>query len=363
MNRNIPEQTNQSLIYFDNKDEKWIVNGLKEAKIILESSSFRTAKKDELDQDTSSFFLALSLAKEKDFPRLKKSFSRNFTPSKVLSYSKDYFKPVAFSLVRQLSGKHEINCFYDYVEPYCRQAIFRLLGIENDKGNEILASIKIAQRYFHQEGLSSIKGRFIYKMISNNIKEMLNDKSLISDHDSLIHNIQKDHSLYQKERVAFIFPFFEMLASKMTHELPFHLIIKLASHRVVQQRVRENPEELSKVVDEVARGLEGLMLTRFAKEDVEINGKQIKKGDKVVISITHTNKDNRVFKNSRLFNPWRLESKESLTFGAGEHRCLGKGIAIHLSMKAVQALIVVTEFIEPGGDIHHIRPLWKPFEK
>ncbi|TXK90257.1 cytochrome P450, partial [Parageobacillus sp. SY1] len=196
-----------------------------------------------------------------------------------------------------------------------------------------------------------------------NIEEMLNGKSLISDDNSLIHNIQKDHSLSQKEKVAFIFPFFEMLASKMTHELPVHLIIKIASHRVVQQRVREHPEELSKVVHEVARGLEGLMLTRFAKEDVEINGKQIKKGDKVAISITHTNKDNRVFKNPTSFNPWRLELKESLSFGAGEHRCLGKGIAIHLSMTAVQALIDVTEFIEPGGDIHHIQPLWKPFEK
>ncbi len=66
--------------------------------------------------------------------------------------------------------------------------------------------------------------------------------------------------------------------------------------------------------------------SRIALEDVVIRGQQIKKGERIIGSINAANRDSEIFKNSNEFDIFR-ESNTHISFGVGNHYCLGAHLA------------------------------------
>ncbi|MEZ5689655.1 MAG: cytochrome P450 [Caenibius sp.] len=68
-------------------------------------------------------------------------------------------------------------------------------------------------------------------------------------------------------------------------------------------------------------------MRRTATRDVEFKGKQIRKGDKVVLWYNSANRDESVFPDADRWNPERENARRHLSFGYGIHRCLGARLA------------------------------------
>lgn len=68
-------------------------------------------------------------------------------------------------------------------------------------------------------------------------------------------------------------------------------------------------------------------MRRTALQDVEVGGKQIKKGDKVVMWYYSGNRDESVFDAPDALNIMRPNVRKHLAFGFGVHRCMGLRIA------------------------------------
>ena len=86
------------------------------------------------------------------------------------------------------------------------------------------------------------------------------------------------------------------------------------------------PRTLEAIVEELLRFDAPLHLfTRFALEDVEIDGALIKRGERVGLLLGAANRDPRVFKDPDQFNPKR--PNPHLSFGAGIHFCIGAPLA------------------------------------
>ncbi|MGB5813079.1 MAG: cytochrome P450 [Polyangiales bacterium] len=89
------------------------------------------------------------------------------------------------------------------------------------------------------------------------------------------------------------------------------------------------------------------MLFRAAKEDCEILGYEIKKGDWVTVSPIVAHRDEAVFSRALEFDPDRYgPGREEdrvpfayVSFGGGRHRCLGSAFAI-LQMKTILAVLL-----------------------
>ncbi len=64
-------------------------------------------------------------------------------------------------------------------------------------------------------------------------------------------------------------------------------------------------------------------MRRTALEDIELGGKQIKKGDKVVMWYVSGNRDDTVIENADKFIIDRARPRQHLSFGFGIHRCVG----------------------------------------
>jgi cytochrome P450 len=64
-------------------------------------------------------------------------------------------------------------------------------------------------------------------------------------------------------------------------------------------------------------------MRRTALEDVELRGKVIKKGDKVVMWYVSGNRDDEVIAHANDFDIERENVRRHLSFGFGIHRCVG----------------------------------------
>ena len=93
-------------------------------------------------------------------------------------------------------------------------------------------------------------------------------------------------------------------------------------------KLREDPSLIDNMVAEVIRWQTPLShMRRTALEDVEMHGKTIKKGDKVVMWYYSGNHDENVFENPRQVKFDRPNGKSHLSFGFGIHRCMGLRVA------------------------------------
>jgi cytochrome P450 len=68
-------------------------------------------------------------------------------------------------------------------------------------------------------------------------------------------------------------------------------------------------------------------MSRVATRDVEINGKTIKKGDRVVMWYISGNRDEDVIENPNAYIIDRERPRHHMSFGFGVHRCVGNRVA------------------------------------
>jgi cytochrome P450 len=93
-------------------------------------------------------------------------------------------------------------------------------------------------------------------------------------------------------------------------------------------KLRANPALVDSMVPEIIRWQTPLpMMRRTALHDAELGGKQIKKGDKVVMWYLSGNRDEEAIDNPEAFIIDRARPRQHLSFGFGIHRCVGNRLA------------------------------------
>jgi cytochrome P450 len=101
------------------------------------------------------------------------------------------------------------------------------------------------------------------------------------------------------------------------------------------RKLRENPALLDSFVPEVIRWQTPLAhMRRTALQDFEFRGKQIKKGDKVVMWYVSGNRDETAIERPYEFLIDRARPRIHLSFGFGIHRCIGMRLA-ELQLKII----------------------------
>jgi cytochrome P450 len=94
------------------------------------------------------------------------------------------------------------------------------------------------------------------------------------------------------------------------------------------QKLRDNPDLIPNMVSEIIRWQTPLAhMRRTATRDTELGGKQIKKGDKVVMWYVSGNRDDTVIDRADEFLIDRANAKQHLSFGWGVHFCMGSRLA------------------------------------
>lgn len=92
-------------------------------------------------------------------------------------------------------------------------------------------------------------------------------------------------------------------------------------------KLKANPDLIPNMVSEIIRYQTPLAhMRRTALEDIELGGKQIRKGDKVVMWYVSGNRDEEVIDDPDAFRIDRARARHHLSFGFGIHRCMGNRV-------------------------------------
>ena len=100
-------------------------------------------------------------------------------------------------------------------------------------------------------------------------------------------------------------------------------------------KLRENPALIPSMVSETIRWQTPLAyMRRTAKRDVELRGKTIREGDKVLMWYVSGNRDEEAIENPNTYWIERPRVRQHLSFGFGIHRCVGNRLA-ELQLKII----------------------------
>jgi linalool 8-monooxygenase len=132
-------------------------------------------------------------------------------------------------------------------------------------------------------------------------------------------------------------------------------LITLAQFPAERAKLAADPRLLESGAAEIVRYVSPIMhMRRTAVADTELRGKNIRKGDKIILWYASANRDEEAFADPFRFDATRGEPGH-LGFGIGQHYCLGARLA------ELQLRLFFGEFLkrypkaEPSGPIRRMR--------
>lgn len=135
-----------------------------------------------------------------------------------------------------------------------------------------------------------------------------------------------------------------------------HSMLALIQHQDQLRKLQRDPSLIPAAVEEFLRWASPVYhFRRTATRDVELHGKTIREGDKVVMWFAAGNRDPEVFDEPYAFDVTRYPN-DHVTFGKGSpHFCLGNNLARLEIRLMFETLLPRLNGIELAGDVRRVR--------
>jgi len=220
-----------------------------------------------------------------------------------------------------------------------RDIVFDCVGIPKEEALEILATYTVSQRYLKHEGEQSPEGRYALQLALERIGEALGDRPRLSS--SFVRFLDEDATYTEEQKLYLVVPFFDMLVAEKTFELPIALAKALSEcpgqTPIVSSEVCDNQRNFDDYFHECARLLEGIQVQRTLRYS-HTSSKLNPSSPVVHLDISQANRDESVFTQAQQFCPHRKNVRQHLSFGKGEHACLGQSLVYTICRVMAHAL-------------------------
>ncbi|MEK4031220.1 cytochrome P450 [Pseudobacillus sp. FSL P4-0506] len=297
---------------------------------IVDNSNIQQSLTGSEEQTDSSLFLANSLnaIDEPDHRRLRILVSKAFTP-KYMESLRPRVQHIADELLDQVQEKGEMDLVKDYAYPLPINLISDMIGVPKEDRSKI---------HEWSEGISNGLGlgRLEPEVAGNlqafgdYIRQLVADKRK-SPNDDLINQLiaieEEGDRLNEDELISMV-----QLLIFAGHETTSNLIstgaLLLLDHPNQLEMLKADRSLVPSAVEELLRfnGPSTITGPRFALEDTELGGQQIKKGDVLLLLVKSANRDELQFTQPEELDITR-KIKRHLAFGHGIHMCLGAPLA------------------------------------
>lgn len=131
-------------------------------------------------------------------------------------------------------------------------------------------------------------------------------------------------------------------------------LLAFCEHPAAWHQLQDQPDGLRDAVEEILRWVSPIShFTRTATEDCEVRGVKIRAGDRVAIYFASANRDEEVFDDPFAFRVDRRPNPH-LTFGFGEHFCMGAHLA-RIELETIfRHLLARLEQFELAGSVERL---------
>jgi cytochrome P450 len=321
----------------------WLVTGREEMDYIsknpkLFSSEARSALADEWTEEELET-IHRNMTINMDPPRQLKSrkiVRATFTPRAVDSYEAS-FRAHARRIVDAVSSRGECEFVEEVAAELPLLAILELCGIPADDRKDFFEWTNAMM--FNQDPEMSADSAVAEAASINVITYAMQLAAQHKDNPkddiigALLNGSAREEGLSEDEFVWF---FLMLIAAgnESTRTVTSHGMRLLMEHPEQLQYLVDNPDKIPNACEEMLRfNTAFILMRRTAMEDVEVAGKQINKGDKIILHYHTVNQDESIFGDDAMeFDVRRAERMPDMynqhrAFGIGQHFCLGTHLA------------------------------------
>jgi cytochrome P450 len=333
---------------FSNSRGPMLISHATAARRVAETTSFANMKT----------IIEIDPPEHRDFRKVASPF---FTPKNVRRLD-DIVTECAREQVDKLGSAGETDFVESIAQRHPLRVLATLLGIER-QDEELL--LKLTQELFAAEDPD-------LQRKGENREEAT--KSLAMDFINLFTRIIQDRRANPRDDLAS-----RLANAKMPDGSPlppietygYFLIVFTAGHDTTRNAISagmkallEHPDQLAKLcknpslarstVEEIVRWSAPVnYMKRFLLQDIELHGKQLRKGEELAMFYGSANRDEDVFEDPFRFDITR-DPNPHLGFGTGEHFCLGAHVARLSSRALFLELARRIESMELAGKPTHI---------
>lgn len=315
----------------------WLVTGREEVRRVLSDHRFGLgAPGGELGAPDSLF------CDGEPHARLRRLIARAFTPRRVAGL-RPRVDEIAEVLVGELVAAGPTADLVDLVaRPLPLRVISEILGIRIDDRARfhrwVDAALGLAMPLAGHEHpsaeeigavwgeLSVFLGELIAAKRADPADDLLSDLIAVRDGD--------DGRLSESELLTTVFALLAAGYMTVANALSIGLVKLLERHTLAE--LTDDNRRIEHTVEEMLRhqtGPSGEIMARWAQQDLELGGREIRAGDMVLARLEAVNRDPDVFAEPAAFDPDRSPNPH-LAFGHGPHHCLGAALA-RLELAAV----------------------------
>jgi cholest-4-en-3-one 26-monooxygenase len=263
--------------------------------------------------------------------RLKGLFQRGFTPKRIADHS-DEIREIVVGVLDRLEGRETCDLVTDVAQPVVARVIGSFMGIppeDDETWARIMNTMMAAgDPDLNPEGVQSVMEREVPELFKR-CGELIAERRERPTDDLtsvLVHAEFEGHKLEEHEIVM---GFFLLMAAgndstKATYCSGMRALLEDPEQR---QLLLDDPSLIPSAVEESLRMFPAFAhFRRTATRDIELNGRTIREGEKVVMWYVSSNRDESRYEDPDRFDVTR--NPEHQAFGAGgRHFCLGTALA------------------------------------
>ncbi|MFP8875090.1 MAG: cytochrome P450 [Myxococcota bacterium] len=292
-------------------------------------------------EDGNSIFPIMLMMDPPRHVAFRRLVQRSFTPRYVAGLEK-HIRDLARGIVDDVIEKGECEFVTEVAADLPLQVICDMMGVPEEDRQEIfdLSNLMIGfddpelGESEEQRAMASM-GMFTKAM---KVAELYRDNPQENLTSHLLHRDVEGEKLSEMEYSAF-FLLLTVAGNETTRTVTTNGMRVLMQNPDQLQRLVDDPSLIPSAVEEILRYEPAVHhFRRTATEDTEIRGREIKENDPVIMWYAAANRDEEVFEDPDRFDVAR-HPNEHLSFGIGEHFCLGASLA-RLELTAIFEEIV-----------------------
>jgi len=260
-----------------------------------------------------------------------------FTPKHVTNYA-EMVQRTCDELMDNIPDPSSCEFISDFAEKFPNSIFLSLMGMPQDKLPQFLAWERQLLRSGNESNYEA--SREAAKMIFGYLHGFIEEQRKSSDRTEFIEALlsaEIDGKPLSNFEILGTVMLFYVAGLDTVYSTLGWVMRHLAKEPELQDYLRNNPESISKAVEEFTRAYGVAAPHRRVTEDFEFHGVKMRKGDLVLLPTYLASRDPIAFP-----DPHKIDLNRNarpVTFGSGHHTCLG----VHLAKREIK--IVLESFL------------------
>ncbi len=291
--------------------------------------------------------------------RIRSQVSRSFTRQSAEQLI-PFIQKTADDLLDRVIDRGEVDIVRDFAVPLPVAVIARLLGLRIRDPGELRAWSRSIANAMAPEATPKLYDEALEKTgdFTHYLQKAFREKRKKPGNDpvSSLLQAQDDGELDENELVS-LCSMIIFAGQETTIDAIGNSLLALLQHPDQLEKLQSSPDLLPNAVEELLRynSPVQIAMVRFPTEDVEIGGKQIRRGNGVTAILGSANHDPKRFENPERLDITRTIKSRDVIFGRGIHRCLGAHLARLELQIVLGTLLRRVKTIQLESDLLHWR--------